>query len=75
LNAQSSAGLVAFRIETRRCATLEGHLDVETTIEDLKFYNKPCSFKVTHLLEVDSDIVEYFCNEAEKDLAHMTTVK
>jgi len=52
-----------------------GHLDVETTIEDLKFYNKPFSFKVTHLLEVDSDIVEYFCNEAEKDLAHMTTVK
>jgi hypothetical protein len=52
-----------------------GHLDVETTIEDLKFYNRPFSFKVTHLLEVDSDIVEYYCNEAEKDLAHMTTVK
>jgi hypothetical protein len=48
-----------------------GHLDVETTIDDSKSYNKPFTFKVTHLLEVDSDIVEYFCNEGERDLVHM----
>lgn len=48
-----------------------GHLDVEITINDPKFYNKPFSFKVTHLLEVDSDILEYFCNEGEQDLAHL----
>jgi hypothetical protein len=52
-----------------------GHLDVETTIDDPKYYSKPFSFKVTHLLEVDSDIVEYFCTEGEKDLAHMTIAK
>jgi hypothetical protein len=52
-----------------------GHLDVETTIDDRKYYSKPFSFKVTHLLQVDSDIVEYICNEAEKDLAHMTSPK
>jgi hypothetical protein len=52
-----------------------GHLDVQTTIDDRKYYNKAFSFNVTHLLEVDSDIVEYFCNESEKDLAHMTIVK
>src|SRR6516165_393259 len=46
-----------------------GHLDVEITISDPRSYNKPFSFKVTHLLEVDSDIVEYFCNEGEQDLA------
>jgi len=51
------------------------HLDVETTIDDPRYYNKPFSFKVTHRLEVDSDIVEYFCTEAEKDLAHMTIPK
>jgi hypothetical protein len=51
------------------------HLDVETTIDDPKYYNKPFSFKVTHLLEVDSDIVEYFCTEAERDLAHMVIAK
>jgi hypothetical protein len=52
-----------------------GHLDVETTIDDRKYYSKPFSFRVTHLLEVDADIFEYFCNEAEKDLAHMVIVK
>ena len=52
-----------------------GHLDVETTISDPTYYSRPFSFKVTHLLEVDSDIVEYFCNEAEQDLAHMVIVK
>jgi len=48
-----------------------GHLDVEFTIEDPKTYNKPISFKVTHLLELDSDIIEYFCNEGEKDFVHI----
>lgn len=48
-----------------------GHLDVEITIDDPKFYNRPFAIKVTHLLQVDSDILEYVCNENEKDRTHM----
>jgi len=48
-----------------------GSLDVEITIDDAKTYNKPFTFKVTHLLQADSDILEYICNENEKDRAHM----
>jgi hypothetical protein len=48
-----------------------GHLDVEMTFDDPKFYNKPFSIKVTHLLQPDSDILEYVCAENEKDSAHM----
>ena len=48
-----------------------GHLDVEITIEDPKMYTKPFTIKVTHLLEADSDILEYFCAENEKDRLHM----
>ena len=44
---------------------------VEITIDDAKTYNKPFTFKVTHLLQADSDILEYICNENEKDRAHM----
>jgi hypothetical protein len=51
------------------------HMDADITIDDPKYYNKPMSFRVTHLLQVDSDIFEYFCNEGEKDLAHMTVPK
>ena len=48
-----------------------GHLDVEITIDDSRTYNKPFTVKVTHLLQADSDILEYVCNENEKDRVHM----
>jgi len=48
-----------------------GHLDVELTIDDPKMYTRPFSIKVTHLLVPDSDILEYFCAENEKDRGHM----
>jgi hypothetical protein len=49
-----------------------GHMDVEITIEDAKWYTKPFTVKVTHLLQADTDILEYFCNENEKDRARIT---
>ena len=48
-----------------------GHMDVEITMDDPKSYNRPIAFKVTHLLQADSDILEYVCNENEKDRVHM----
>ncbi|HXP87078.1 MAG TPA: hypothetical protein VN841_20275 [Bryobacteraceae bacterium] len=50
-----------------------GHLDVEITIDDPKMYTQPFTIKVTHLLQADSDILEYFCAENEKDSLHMVT--
>ncbi len=48
-----------------------GHMDVEITMDDPKSYDRPITFKVTHLLQADSDILEYVCNENEKDRIHM----
>jgi hypothetical protein len=48
-----------------------GHLDVAITFDDPKIYNKPFTVNVTHLLQADTDILEYVCNENEKDRAHM----
>jgi len=47
-----------------------GHMDVEMTFDDPKMYTKPFTIKVTHQLIPDSDILEYFCAENEKDRAH-----
>jgi hypothetical protein len=47
-----------------------GHMDVEMTFDDPKMYTKPFAIKVTHQLIPDSDILEYFCAENEKDRAH-----
>jgi hypothetical protein len=48
-----------------------GHLDLQITIEDPKIYTKPITIKVTELLVPDSDILEYVCNENEKDGVHI----
>lgn len=47
-----------------------GHLDVEMTFDDPKMYTQPFSIRITHQLIPDSDILEYFCAENEKDRAH-----
>lgn len=43
---------------------------MEVTIDDRKMYTKPFSVKLTDLLMPDTDILEYFCNENEKDRTH-----
>ena len=48
-----------------------GHLDVDITIDDPQMYTKPFTINVTHLLQPDTDILEYFCNENEKDRGHL----
>jgi hypothetical protein len=48
-----------------------GHMDVQVTIDDPKVYTKPFSVKFTELLLPDSDILEYFCAENEKDRSHI----
>lgn len=48
-----------------------GHLDVETTFDDPQMYTKPFTIKVPHDLLADGDIFESFCEENEKDRAHL----
>ena len=62
----------SLRIQERFRRRDFGHMDLQITIDDPKMYTKPFTFKVTQLLLPDSDIFEYFCNENEKDRAHMT---
>jgi hypothetical protein len=50
-----------------------GHMDLQITITDPKMYTKPITFTVTQLLLPDSDILEYFCAENEKDRSHIIT--
>ena len=48
-----------------------GHLDVEITFDDPVAYSRPFTIKVTHELQPDTDVLEYFCNENEKDRVHL----
>jgi hypothetical protein len=62
----------AMRVTERHRRRDTGHLDVEITLDDPKMYSKPFTVKLTHLLQADTDILEYVCTENEKDRAHMT---
>ena len=52
-----------------------GHMDVEVTFDDPKYYTGPFSFKTKLNLVPDSDVLEYVCTENEKDNAHMPRVR
>ena len=48
-----------------------GHMEVTVTMDDPKVYTKPFTIKVTDLLLPDTDIMDAYCNENEKDLPHL----
>ena len=47
-----------------------GHMDLEVTIEDSKYYTRPFTF--THKLNLIpyGDVLEFICTENEKDRVH-----
>jgi len=48
-----------------------GHLDVDVTLDDAKLYTKPFVIKYTLLLQPDTDILEFVCEENERDNKHL----
>jgi len=48
-----------------------GHMDVELTIDDPKAYTRPWKAKLHPELLPDTDLLEFVCNENEKDLPHL----
>jgi hypothetical protein len=48
-----------------------GHIDLEVTFEDPKYYTKPFELKTGLTLIPDSDVLEFVCQENEKDLVHL----
>lgn len=61
----------AMRITERYYRRDFGHMDVELTFNDPKMYLRPFTIKLTQELQPDTDILEYVCNENEKDREHM----
>jgi hypothetical protein len=48
-----------------------GHMDLEINFNDPKYYTRPFSIKTALKLIPDSDLLEYVCNENEKDRARL----
>jgi len=48
-----------------------GTLEVEITINDPKAYTKPWTVKINQPLVLDSELLDYYCLENERDAVHM----
>ena len=48
-----------------------GHMDLEITFNDPKYYTRPFTIKTGLRLMPDSDLLEYVCAENEKDRIHL----
>jgi hypothetical protein len=48
-----------------------GHLEIAITVEDPKAYTKPWTVIVKQQKMLDTDLIEFICNENEKDAVHL----
>jgi hypothetical protein len=49
-----------------------GNIEIEVTIDDPKAYTKPWTVKVNHRIMLDTELIEFICQENEKDAVHLT---
>jgi len=48
-----------------------GRLEIEVTIDDPKAYTKPWTIKLNEQILVDTELLEYYCLDNEKDASHL----
>jgi hypothetical protein len=48
-----------------------GDMELQITIDDPKTYTRPFTIKLMQRLQPDTDLLEFFCSENEKDTRHM----
>jgi hypothetical protein len=61
----------ALRVTERFRRTDFGHMDLQITLEDPKAYRKPWTIAVKVDYVPDTELLEYVCNENEKDAHHL----
>jgi hypothetical protein len=47
-----------------------GRLEIDVTIDDPKAYTAPFTVRVNHRVMLDTDLIEFICNENEKSVQH-----
>ena len=49
-----------------------GNMEIQITVDDPKAYTRPWTVMVRHRIMLDTDLIEFVCQEDEKDAIHMT---
>jgi hypothetical protein len=71
LDANGSPLTDGARITERFRRVNYGKLEIDVTVNDLKAYSAPWTVKLNQFLALDTDLVDYICNENEKDVPHL----
>jgi hypothetical protein len=71
LDARGTGHSEEMRVEERFRRRDFGHIDLTITITDPKVFTKPITFTVVEELLPDTDLLEHYCLENEKDDARM----
>ena len=71
LDARGHTHSEALRITERFHRRDFGHMEVQMTFDDPRTYSKPFTIKLQQHLMPDTDLLESYCAENEKDAAHM----
>jgi hypothetical protein len=61
----------AERVTERFHRTDFGHMDIVITVDDPKAYTQPWTVTEPFMLLADTELLEYVCNENNKDLKHL----
>jgi hypothetical protein len=48
-----------------------GHLDIDITVEDPKAYTHPWTIRISDRLMLNTELIEFICNENERSDAHL----
>jgi hypothetical protein len=62
----------AMRLTERMRRRDFGHMDIQLTIDDPKAYTRPWKAELHPELAPNTEIMEFVCNENERDLRHLT---
>jgi hypothetical protein len=49
-----------------------GHLEIEIIVDDPKAYTKPWSVKLSQVISLDTDLLDFVCADNEKDVPHLS---
>jgi len=48
-----------------------GNIEIELTVDDPKAYTRPWTVKIHQLLQPNTELLDFFCAENEKDVGHL----
>ena len=71
LDANGSPLTDAARITERFRRPTYGKLEIDVTVDDPKAYSAAWTVRLNQLIALDTDLIDYICNENEQDVPHL----